>query len=497
MRIAAAALLVPALLTAQFGWLTRRDYFAPSTSISGIGAGREEISDLLLARRSELMIDSQTFSILRDPQALEGAQRITSPKLAKIFAGASRQSGLPSSFLSAIAYLESWGVSNAVSPAGPKGIMQIAQGTARSMGLEIVYATRYRIVSERVSVKRKGKRVTVVQRRKVPYTVLVRDERMMPEKAVPAAAQYLARLEQKFGGLDWAVWAYHCGEGCTAAVRSIADRSDLKQPVTVSKVFFGAHPGRNRDLYDALQQHMDRDFSPTYWFRINRAKELLELYREDPAEFRKLFEQYRNRINPERRAPHRLTVWLKPDDLAYRTCDDMRRDAGRNLVRAFDDPRFFGFTLGKAMGQDDPENRDFYLHASQAAIGTIAYVAYETRRLHESMKLKNERFVPLEVTSLVQPLEAEERTLDPKFQFPMHCSGQVFDLNLANLPAGEREALQFVLDDLGWNGYLGFMRESASGQTVHVGAAPTAREFFSRIYLEALDKSKDKSKATD
>jgi len=43
------------------------------------------MSEEVLARRTELMIDSQTFGIMRDPQALAGAQRITSPKLQAIF----------------------------------------------------------------------------------------------------------------------------------------------------------------------------------------------------------------------------------------------------------------------------------------------------------------------------------------------------------------------------------------------------------------------------
>jgi len=66
----------------------------------------------------------------------------------------------------------------------------------------------------------------------------------------------------------------------------------------------------------------------------------------------------------------------------------------------------------------------------------------------------------------------------------------VFDLNYANLPPGEQEALQFVLEDMGWYGYLGFIRESATSGSYHIGAAPTARDFFSRVYQEAVDKKK-------
>ena len=105
--------------------------------------------------------------------------------------------------------------------------------------------TRYKITTEKKLVRKKKKRkpVWVNVRRKIPYTVLVRDERMYPEKAIPAAAQYLARLENRYGGRDWAVFAYHCGEGCAGEVRAIAQRSDgLGEKSSVAKVFFGATP---------------------------------------------------------------------------------------------------------------------------------------------------------------------------------------------------------------------------------------------------------------
>ena len=88
---------------------------------------------------------------------------------------------------------------------------------------------------------------------------------------------------------------------------------------------------------------MDRDYSPTYFFRISRAEELLNLYKEEPEEFKKLYYGYRNQVDPAQRAPHRLSIWLRPEDLAYNNCEDLRREKGKNLVEAFDNPKFFGF----------------------------------------------------------------------------------------------------------------------------------------------------------
>ena len=206
-------------LSAQFGWLTKKDYFVPSTTLSGIGLGRSEMSDAVLARRTDFMIDSQTLSIMRDPQALAGAQRITGPRLKKIFEDASRRSGLPASTIAAVAYLESWGRADVQSPSGPKGIMQIAQATAKSIGLQMRYRTTYTTVQEKVQVKKRGskKPVTVVRRRKVANTVLVGDDRLVPEKAVPAAANYLRRMEERYGGRDWSVRLTICGEGSVPA----------------------------------------------------------------------------------------------------------------------------------------------------------------------------------------------------------------------------------------------------------------------------------------
>jgi hypothetical protein len=497
MRAILLAAALASLGVAQLPWFGSKPSFVPTIRLSGIGIDRTGITDAVLERRTQLMIESQTFGILRDPRALDGAERVTSPKLKKLFENASRTSGLPASFIAAIAYLESFGEAKAESPAGPKGMMQIAAGTARAMGLKIVYATRYRTANVRRQVRgRNGKLAWKTSKRKIPYSVLIRDERMIPEKAVPAAASYLSRLESRYGSRDWAVFAYHCGEGCTAEIRALVDRSEgLKEGlVSVARAFFSCSPAYNRELYDAFQHHMERDFSPTYFFRISRAQELLSLYERDPEAFRKLYSAYRNRIEPEKRAPHRLSVWLTPEDLLYRSCEDLKRDQGKKLVRTFDDPRFFGFSLRRtgfgAIGEDDIANQEYYLQASPSVVGTIAYVSFEARRLHEAMRPRGEKWQPIEITALVQPLDYEERQAkrhaSGKPEPPAHCTGQVFDLSYANLPSGQREALEFVLNDLGWDGYLGFVRDSASNSTFHVGAAPTARDFFTRIYEEAL-----------
>ncbi len=463
------------------------EYFAPSHRVSGIGVAREDVSSDLLAVRTDRMIQSQTFSIMRDAMAVAGAKRITSPKLQTLFRAASESSGFPQSVLEAIAYLESWGDANAQSPAGPRGIMQISGGTAKSMGLRVIMTYGTKITHERVAIPSKNKKPkykTVT--RKTNYVVSVRDERLIPERAVPAAAKYLAGLRQRFGGLDWAIFAYHCGEGCVGEMLDLTRRARgvPSDDVTVPRMFFAANPARNRELYQAIDQQMQRDYSPTYYFRVMRAEQLLSVYRRDPEEFESLSREYRSEFTPAVRASHRLSVWLKRDDLVFHSCEDIRADDGKKLARALDRPEYFGYRLEVAA--DSPSNVEYYSEASPSALGTLAYIAFETRRLHEEMKPKGEKFRPLPVVALVEP-EDFARQLGQR-EGLAHCSGQVFDIDYAGLPPGELECLRFVLSDLGWDGYVGFVEEGRDN--LHIGCSPASREFFATVFEEAVG-SKD------
>ncbi len=458
------------------------EYFTPQHQLSGIGAGRAALTPEVLRARTDRMIQSQTFTIMREPNAGLGAERISSARLAPIFRRAAAESGWPASLIEAVAYLESGGDTQAASPAGPRGIMQFSEATARAAGLRIVRVTRFKVVTSRQRVRTKsGGYVYRTVRRKTPYTVTVRDDRLNPEQAVPAAARYLARMETRFNGRDWAIFAYHCGEGCVSDLLPLTEAAVHHQQPTVSEMFFAASPVRNTELYHALQREMQRDYSPTYWFRVKRAEQLLELYQSDPAAFRELIADYQNPIHPQRRAANRLMIWLKSLDIFYHSADDLRLASGKGLARILDDPRFFGFSPPETAAA----NRELYLQDSPAAIGALLYVAFETRRLFDELKPKGERFVPLQVAELVstadRPTEAGTLMVDP--EFPEHSTGQVFDIDRSNLPRGERECLNFTLDDLGWNGDLGFIQ--VTGDTVHIGSAPASREFFTSVFEEA------------
>ena len=487
--------LAVALSTALPASPTEPEYFVPAHRLPGIGIDRQALTDETLARRTEAMIQSQTFGIMREPMAAQGAERIYSSGLQHLFRDAERKSGFPASVLQAMAYLESWGIANAESPAGPRGILQISEATGKRMGLRIVYATRHRTIKTQTAVRNKhGKLVYRTVRHKENYTVLARDDRLKPEKAIPAAAMYLAGMEQRYGGRDWAIWAYHCGEGCVADFRAMAKSTKGLDdpPASVAKVFFGCSPVWNRELCEAIHTQMDRDYSPTYWFRVMRAEQLLRMYRDDPAEFRDLAAEYKYPAAPAQRAPDRLSVWLKPRDLIYDSGDLVRNEEGSKLVSAPDDPEFLGYRVdAHALPQGNGAD-DWRVKARPATIGTLAYIAFETRRLYEALR-PGEVFAPLEATALVLP-KAEGGAADGTQGARMmdHASGQVFDLSVSGLPPGEWECLQFVLDDLGWSGALGFVEEPPGKQTMHIGCSPSSRDFFAQVFEEAQAALRDR-----
>ena len=328
------------LTLAPMGQAGASEHFVPEQRVSGIGVARDDISNELLEDRTDRMIQSQTFVIMREPQAVAGARRILSPTLQALFRSASKRSGMPAQVIEAVAYLESWGDARAESPDGPKGIMQISEATARTMGLKVVHATRYKITREKVPVKSKSKkpRYRIVSH-KTPYQVTLRDDRLVPGRAIPAAAKYLAGMERKFGGRDWAIFAYHCGQGCVAEMQELTRRARGIPPdqATVARMFFSCNPAWNPELCQAIGQQMQRDYSPTYWFRVQRAAQLLALYRRSPAAFVSLAEQYKSQFagpnGHPNRAPHRLSVWLKQEDLVFHSRDDIHGDMGNRLVR--------------------------------------------------------------------------------------------------------------------------------------------------------------------
>ena len=65
-------------------------------------------------------------------------------------------------------------------------------------------------------------------------------------------------------------------------------------------------------------------------------------------------------------------------------------------------------------------------------------------------------------------------------------SGAHVDTTVEPTRVRVRKALRFVLSDLGWGGYLGFVEEGKDN--LHIGCSPTSRDFFSSVFQESVGK---------
>jgi hypothetical protein len=425
--------------------------------VQGIGKSRTELAALpqLLDRREREMIEAQTFAILRNPEALNGAAAVTRPRMTALFRRAGREAGFPWKKLRAIAWLESNGNPKAQSPTGPKGIMQIAKATAkdtRDMALK---------VGEKVTkVMRPGR-----NRRARKVTILTPDERLIPQKAVPAAARHLARLKAELGDESLAIWAYHCGEGCVEKARTLAEQNGLSRP-TVTRIFFLTSPALRPELHQFLQQHMERDGSPTYWFRVIRAEQLLDLYLKNRASFAARWKQHQNPDDPAQRFSSRPALWVRT---AYHSSPPRAARALPQLKRmAAQRPA----TLGIRWSEGN-EGQVSGAAPSAAAVGMLLYLSYETKRLLSAVK-PGADFVPLSLVSVKLAADDTEAWLDQ--------SSEVVTISL-DLPDEERNCLRFILNDLSYAGYMG---TQVSGKLTRISPSPSHRSFFMSVYQQAV-----------
>ena len=90
------------------------------------------------------------------------------------------------------------------------------------------------------------------------------------------------------------------------------------------------------------------------------------------------------------------------------------------------------------------------------------------------MKSGGEKFQPLPVTALVEPEDTRARR-----QAGRRCRTAPARSSISTIPRCRPRnwnALRFVLNDLGWDGYLGFVEEGTDN--LHIGCSPTSRDFF-------------------
>src|SRR5439155_27280557 len=123
------------------------------------------------------------------------------------------------------------------------------------------------------------------------------DQRFGPAAALAGTVRYLKFARQRLGRDDLTVVSYHMGIGNLQAV--LRDYGD-EHPSYV-RVFFDSTPLRHAAAWRLLASFGDD--SSTYWWRIQAARQIMRLYRRNPAELDRLDELQTNKASAEA-VPH-------------------------------------------------------------------------------------------------------------------------------------------------------------------------------------------------
>ena len=197
---------------------------------------------------------------------------------------AARASGVNPGTLEAIVFLESAGRPDVVAGGnldGAVGLTQILASTATQLLDLHVDLARSRSLTARI-----GRAKTARQRRKLERQRRVADQRFDPAFALAAAARYLKMAEQKFGREDLAIATYHMGMGNLDTILSRYRAQGGSDDPGYAQLYFDTAPLRKPRAYQLLSSLGDD--SSTYYWKVQAARAIMRLSRNDPARLARL-----------------------------------------------------------------------------------------------------------------------------------------------------------------------------------------------------------------
>jgi hypothetical protein len=408
----------------------------------------------------------------KSPGGVAAAARRTAsyrPLIEKAVAG----SGFEADMLEAIVFLESGGRPDVIAgddPARASGLTQILAETAKSfLGMSVDLDRSRALTTRIVAAVKRGEAAEAERLREVRRSV---DARFDPELALEGTVRYLETARQRLGRDDLAVVSYHMGIGnLTNVLRAYAgDTSGAAAPVLVReqelswvRVFFDTDPLHNIAAYRILARLGDD--SPTYYWRVLAAREIMRLSRDDPERLAELARLHLAKASAEE-VLHPPTATRRLADAA-----DLELAWQRGELQPLPADGRFWFTVDASMGELAPrldQSTDLYRGLRPEALALLTYMAERVHQLSGASK-------PLEVTSTVRD-DAYQRLLrtgnpEATAGYSLHTTGFAFDIRRRYESPAQASALQFMLDSLRTRGLIAWVREPSA---IHVTVASAA-----------------------
>jgi soluble lytic murein transglycosylase-like protein len=287
------------------------------------------------------------------------------------------------------------------------------------------------------------------------------DERFDPARALAAAARYLVLARQALGRDDLAVVSYHMGIGNLQGVLRAYGDDD----VSYARLYFDSTPLVHAAAYGRLAALGDD--SATYLWRVAAAREIMRLYRSDPAQL--------DRESALQNAKGSAEEVLHPEDETQRfaTPSDLRaayRD-GRIVPLAATTLAEHGLAIDRGMGELAGRlglARTTYRGLREPALALLTYIGTQVEAIAGQG--------PLAVTSTVRDgryqrlLLTRNRQATPNYS--LHTTGWTFDVLRSYRSRAQALAFEFMLERLQSQDLIAWVREPAA---IHVTVSSDAQ----------------------
>jgi hypothetical protein len=377
---------------------------------------------------------------------------------------AARSAGVNADTLEGLVFLESAGRPDAVTPAGLEGAVGLTQILAETatnlLGMRVDVAASRKLTKRIARESRRGHRrkVAALERRRMQV-----DQRFDPRAELAGTARYLALARKRFGREDLAFVSYHMGIGNLENVL----RAYGSGNVEYTQVYFGSTPNRHAAAYHKLFSLGDD--SANYLWKLAAARQILALWRHDPAELQRqtVLQTAKNSaeevlhpasVTPQFSDPGQLrTAWQDGDIVAFGN-----------------DPARTGLARDPAMGELARRvgaSANLYGGLRPEALATALYIGAQVRALGGTS--------PLTVTSTVRDATYQRvlaaHNIEATHRYSLHTTGWAFDVSRHYRSRSQALALQFVLDRLQALDVIAWVREP---EAIHITAGPDARRLL-------------------
>ena len=385
-----------------------------------------------------------------------------------------KDSGVDPDLLEAIVFLESGGRPNVIAgddPARASGLTQILAETGTGfLGMRIDLAESRRLTAQILKASKAGDAAKVERLQAERRTI---DERFEPRAALAGTVRYLETAEERVGDPDLAIVSYHMGIGNLSQIIRLYTNADTDlaipeivrdQELSWAKLFFDSTPTENIGAYKLLERLGDD--SPSYYWRVLAAREIMRLYRDDPDRLAELDALHGAKASAEE-VIHPPTSTLRFSDAA-----GLRAAwAGGMLLRLPNEPDRRWFSVDPTMGELAPklgQQARLYRGLRPEALAVLLYLADRVHDLSGATQ-------PLAVTSTVRDQAYQDllKLGNPEAThgYSLHTTGYSFDIRRRYESTAQARAFQYVLDNLHDRGLITWVREPAA---IHVTVSSTA-----------------------